>query len=97
MSERLYYTYILASKKHGTLYVGVTNDLAGRVFAHRSGEASAFTRKYQIKRLVWSEGFADVRDAIETEKKLKRWRRAWKVQLIEEHNPNWDDLFLQLV
>ena len=93
MSDRCFYVYILASRKGGALYVGVTNDLARRVFEHREGKASAFTRRYQIHKLVWTEPFNDVRDAIETEKKLKRWRRAWKTQLIESQNPGWSDLY----
>ena len=79
MISELYYVYILASRKDGVLYVGVTNDLARRVFEHREGTASAFTRKYQVKCLVWCEGFEDVRDAIDAEKRIKKWRRAWKV------------------
>ena len=97
MMERLYFVYILASRKDGTLYVGVTNDLSRRVWEHREGRASAFTRKYQVKRLVWCEGFEDVADAIATEKRLKAWRRAWKISLIEKANPEWSDLYPELV
>ncbi len=96
MTERLYYVYILASRKDGVLYVGVTNDLARRVYEHREGKASSFTRKYQVKRLVWCEGFADVSDAIAAEKRIKKWRRGWKVNLIAKHNPDWRDLYAEL-
>lgn len=94
--EELYYVYILTSRKNGPLYIGVTNDLSRRVWEHRQGRASAFTRRYQIRQLVWCEGFADIRDAIETEKRLKKWRRAWKVQLIERENPDWSDMYMEL-
>lgn len=96
MMERLYYVYILASRKDGVLYVGVTNDLARRLYEHREGKASAFTRKYHVKRLVWCEGFADVADAIASEKRIKKWRRGWKINLINEHNPDWRDLYTEL-
>ncbi|WP_417610882.1 GIY-YIG nuclease family protein [Parasphingorhabdus sp.] len=88
-----YHVYILASKRNGTLYIGVTNSLAARIIAHRNGKGSEFTRKYQVTRLVLIEPFADVRDAIAREKALKKWNRGWKLRLIEESNPDWDDLF----
>jgi putative endonuclease len=88
-----YFVYILASRKNGVLYIGVTNELVRRVSEHRLGEASQFTRKYQIRRLVYFEAFGDVRLAIEREKRLKRWRREWKIALIEQENPDWRDLF----
>ena len=94
---RLYYVYILASRKDGTLYVGVTNDISRRLFEHKEGGASSFTRKYQVKRLVWCESFVDIADAISAEKRIKRWRRAWKVELIEKSNPQWNDLYLELI
>jgi putative endonuclease len=86
------YVYILASQKNGTLYAGVTSDLAARVAQHKSGEGSKFTAKYGVKRLVWYERHFNVRDAIEREKRIKRWRRAWKVALIEKDNPEWSEL-----
>ncbi|WP_430428302.1 GIY-YIG nuclease family protein [Parasphingorhabdus sp.] len=88
-----YHVYILASQRNGTLYIGVTNDLAARIFAHRHGKGSEFTRKYRVTRLVHIEPFADIRDAITREKALKKWNRGWKLRLIEESNPDWDDLF----
>ena len=87
-----YFVYILASRMHGTLYVGVTNDLARRVHEHRMGVANSFTRKNSVQRLVYAESFEDVKEAIAMEKRLKKWRRAWKMQLIEKSNPDWKDL-----
>jgi putative endonuclease len=88
-----YWVYILASKIGGTLYVGVTNDLVRRTMEHRQGLADSFTKKYRVHLLVYFEEFGDINDAIAREKQLKKWNRAWKVQLIEERNPNWADLF----
>ena len=87
-----YYVYILASRPHGAIYVGVTNDLPRRIDQYKNGEASAHTRKYNIFRLVYFETFDHIDDAITFEKRLKKWRRAWKDGLIEKHNPNWDEL-----
>ncbi len=89
----IYCTYILAPKKNGTLYVGVTNDLPNRVLRHRAGTGSTFTRRYNVHLLVYYEQYDDVRDAIQREKSIKRYPRAWKINLIEERNPNWKDLF----
>ncbi|WP_420336234.1 GIY-YIG nuclease family protein [Roseibium sp.] len=80
---------------NGTLCVGVTNDLSRRVYEHRSGIASSFTRKNSVHRLVFAEGFDNVEEAIAMEKRLKRWRRNWKIQLIEKGNPYWLDLYRQ--
>jgi len=88
-----YYIYILANRKHGTLYLGVTNDLVRRVHEHRSKAAPGFTSRYDIDKLVWFEIYDDAVTAIAREKELKKWRRAWKVALIEEQNPEWIDLF----
>ena len=88
-----YWTYILASKPRGTLYIGVTNGLPTRVEQHRAGVGSAFTRKYHVHTLVWYEEFADASDAIQREKTLKRYERAWKINLIERANPHWTDLY----
>ena len=85
------YVYIAASKSR-TLYVGVTNDLRRRMWEHREKKGSAFAAKYNVTRLVYSEEFADIRDAIAREKQLKRWRREKKVWLIERENPDWKDL-----
>lgn len=91
------YVYILASKRNGTLYTGVTSDLAERVRKHKNGTYGGFTDQYEVRRLVYFEEHADIRGAITREKQLKKWRRAWKLRLIEEQNPNWDDLYEQLV
>lgn len=88
-----YYVYILASRRNGTLYTGVTNDLPLRVSQHRNDLIDGFTSRYGVHRLVWYEVHTDVRTAIGQEKRIKRWRRAWKLDLIEAMNPYWDDLF----
>jgi len=87
-----YFVYILASRKHGTLYIGVTNDIARRVWEHREGVGSKFTKKYRVHRLVYLETFDDIRFAIQREKTMKEWPRVWKVRQIERDNPEWDDL-----
>jgi len=84
--------YILASKRNGTLYVGVTSNLARRIEAHRSGAVGGFTNKYGIKTLVFFELHADMYEAIQREKRIKKWNRAWKIELIERSNPEWSDL-----
>ncbi|HET7363605.1 MAG TPA: GIY-YIG nuclease family protein [Burkholderiales bacterium] len=84
--------YILASKRNGTLYVGVTSNLASRIEAHRSGMVDGFTKKYGVETLVYFELHADMYEAIQREKRIKKWNRAWKVQLIEQGNPEWRDL-----
>lgn len=89
---RLYYVYILASQRNGTLYIGVTNDLERRVFEHRQGIVDGFTKKYGVKRLVYFEETNDVTSAIVREKQLKKWNRKWKLRIIEEKNPGWNDL-----
>ncbi len=91
-----YWVYILASRRNGTLYVGVTNDLSRRVSEHRAGLADGFTAKHGVTRLVHAEPFADVDEARHRERQLKRWRREWKLDLIEASNPAWDDRFDQL-
>jgi putative endonuclease len=87
------YVYILASKKNGVLYIGVTNDLLRRISEHKSGEVEGFTNRYHVKRLVYYEVFDDIRDAIQREKALKAWQRQWKIELIERDNPDWQDMF----
>ena len=94
---RSYWTYILASKPRGTLYIGVTNGLILRVEQHRVGNGSAFTRKYDVHLLVWFEEFADVRRALQCEKTIKHYTRAWKINLIERTNPHWVDLYSTLL
>ncbi len=81
------YVYMLASQKHGTIYIGVTSDLGRRMPEHRGGQGSRFTARYGVRRLVWYEEHFDVRDAIQREKSLKRWPRQWKIDLIEKTNP----------
>ena len=89
----MYWVYILASRKHGTIYIGITNDLIRRVYEHKSKIIKGFTREHSVIRLVWYETHDDVTTAIEREKKLKKWRREWKINLIEQDNPHWDDLY----
>ncbi|MBI4397777.1 MAG: GIY-YIG nuclease family protein [Candidatus Omnitrophica bacterium] len=88
-----YYLYILASKKHGVLYIGVTNDLIRRVQEHREGKIAGFTKKYFVKKLVYFESSNYIEDVIEAEKRIKSWKRQWKVNLIEQENPEWNDLY----
>jgi putative endonuclease len=88
-----FWVYLLASRPRGTLYIGVTNGLIRRVDEHRAGTGSAFTRKYRVHLLVWFDEFANVEIAIQREKTMKEWPRAWKVNLIERDNPNWVDLY----
>ena len=83
--------YILASRKHGTLYIGVTSNLANRLYQHVEGEGGGFTGKHDVKRLVYAEFHETMVDAIAREKQFKKWKRAWKVRLIEEVNPEWAD------
>ncbi len=96
MREHVYWVYILASRRNGTLYVGVTNDLIRRVQEHREGLVPGFTRKYGVKLLVYFEVHHDINVAILREKRIKRWHRKWKLELIEAHNPQWRDLWLDL-
>jgi putative endonuclease len=87
-----YYVYILASKRHGTLYIGITNDLRRRMEEHRFGMGSKFVRQYRVLRLVYVETCDDPESAIRREKQLKKWNRDWKIRLIEEENLEWRDL-----
>jgi len=89
--------YILASKRNGTLYVGVTSNLPSRAYQHREGAVDGFTKRYGLKLLVYYEAFDDIRLAIQREKTMKHWPRAWKVRLIHEMNPQWNDLSATLV
>ena len=90
------WVYILASAPYGTLYVGVTGNLDRRVRQHRESGASTFCGKYGVHRLVHAEKFADIRTAIRREKRLKKWERRWKIELVEKENPGWDDLYDRL-
>ncbi|MBR0811631.1 GIY-YIG nuclease family protein [Bradyrhizobium diazoefficiens] len=91
-----YYVYLLASKKYGTLYIGVTNDIIRRIHEHKNKVAAGFSKRYCVDRLVWFEIYDDPVNAITREKELKKWRREWKVRLIEEKNPKWIDLYPQI-
>lgn len=90
---RSYYVYILASKRNGTLYIGVTNNLIRRVGEHRRGKVSGFTKKYHVTQLVWFDVTDDVSAAIWRETCMKAWKRKWKIELIESMNPEWCDLW----
>jgi putative endonuclease len=91
-----YWVYILASRKHGTLYIGVTNNLARRISDHRCGQGSRFVQKYRVKRLVYIELHEEVAQAIQREKTMKEWPRAWKIRQVESVNPEWKDLYDEL-
>jgi putative endonuclease len=91
-----FFVYILASLYRGTTYVGVTNDLSRRIEEHRSGVVPGFTRQYKVHRLVYFESYSSILEARARERVLKRWRRDWKIKLIEAHNPDWRDLMLDL-
>ena len=95
--ETLYYLYVLASRKHGTLYIGVTGDLSRRLWEHREGLVKGLTSRYGVTSLVYYKVFGDVRAAIQREKTMKKWPREWKVNLIERDNPQWTDLYPALV
>jgi len=90
------YVYILASRINGTLYIGVTSDLVKRVYQHKEKTFEGFTSKYNVNRLVYFEIYEDITEAIAREKRLKHWRRSWKLELIERVNPQWADLYEQL-
>jgi putative endonuclease len=91
-----YYIYILASKRNGTLYIGVTNDLKKRVYEHKNDFVDGFTKRYQVHLLVYYKQCENINAAISEEKRLKRWNRKWKLELIETANPDWRDLYENL-
>ncbi|WP_324262565.1 GIY-YIG nuclease family protein [Altererythrobacter sp. H2] len=91
------WVYLMADRYRGTLYLGVTSDLASRITQHRDGKGSAFCRHHDLTRLVWADRCGTIEEAIAHEKRLKRWRRAWKIELIEQANPDWDDLYDTLI
>ena len=91
-----YYVYIMANQRDGTIYIGVTNNLARRVYEHREKLFRGFSSTYDTNRLAYYEPYADVRDAIKREKQLKKWKRVWKIDLIEQSNPEWRDLWFTL-
>ena len=90
---KTYFVYIIANRRNGTLYTGVTNDLRRRVLEHKNGVVEGFTKKYETMKLVHFERYQDINRAITREKRLKRWHRKWKLELIETMNPCWQDLF----
>lgn len=94
---KTYYVYIMASHRNGTLYLGVTNDLIRRVYEHKYNLADGFTKKYNVHQLVYYEETPDVVNAIQREKQLKKWNRKWKLALIEKNNPNWEDLYKEII
>ncbi len=89
--------YILVSKRNGTLYTGVTSDLVKRVWEHKNDMVEGFTKRYSVHRLVWYELHENMESAISKEKRIKEWKRTWKLQLIERDNPNWQDLYHNIV
>jgi putative endonuclease len=94
---KAYYVYILASKKNGTLYIGVTSDLIKRIFEHKRGLVEGFTKRYNVDKLVYYEKTDSIEEAIRQEKRLKKWKRNWKIELIEKRNPEWNDLYYELI
>ncbi len=95
--SKQYYVYVLASGRNGTLYVGVTSDLIKRVYEHKNNLVEGFTQKYDVHNLVYFEVTESVESAIAREKQLKKWNRAWKIRLIEKDNPEWKDLYSELI
>ncbi|HEX6439435.1 MAG TPA: GIY-YIG nuclease family protein [Candidatus Binatia bacterium] len=89
--------YILASKRNGTLYIGVTSDLQKRVWQHKNNALEGFTKRYGVHNLVYYELYGDMLTAVSREKQMKKWNRAWKLELIEKHNPNWNDLWNDII
>lgn len=96
MKEKGYFVYILASRKNGTLYIGVTSDLVKRIWEHKENAISGFTKRYGVKRLVYFETYDSAENAILREKQLKKWNRKWKIELIEKTNSSWKDLYYEI-
>ena len=97
LEDKTFYVYILSNKPYGTLYVGVTSDLIQRVFQHKNKELKGFTTKYGVDKLVYYEIHLDAYEAFQREKRIKKWKRQWKINLIEENNPHWEDQFFGLL
>ncbi len=97
MTLKQFYVNLLASKRNGTLYTGVTSDLPKRVHEQKNNLVDGFTKKYNVHKLVYDEGTEDIEIAITREKQLKKWKRRWKIELIEEKNPEWRDLYFDLI
>ena len=91
--KKQFFVYILSSQRNGTLYIGVTSNLVKRIWEHKNNQAEGFTRKYNVKNLVYFEIHDNAESAITREKQIKKWKRAWKIRLIEEKNPDWKDLY----
>ena len=97
MNGKHYYVYILCNKRKGTLYTGITSNLIKRIWQHKNEAVEGFTKQYGLKCLVHFEQYQDVKEALLREKRIKKWNRQWKINLIEQNNPNWDDLYQKLV
>ena len=93
--NKIYYVYIVTNKKNGTLYIGVTNHLQRRITEHKEKRIDGFTKKYSLDKLVYFAAFKYIEDAVNYEKRLKRWHRSWKINLIEKNNLKWDDLYVK--
>ncbi len=91
------YVYMLASKRNGTLYIGVTSDLVQRIWQHKNDVVEGFTKRYRVHTLVWYEEHGSIQDAIQREKNIKEWKRAWKIELIQQSNPSWRDLYSDII
>ena len=97
MMSKQFYTSILASKKNGTIYIGVTSNIARRVWEHKNKTVAGFTKKYSVDMLVYYEVYNDINEALKREKRIKKWNRNWKIKLIESKNPDWTDLYEDIV
>jgi putative endonuclease len=97
LNDENYYLYIIASKKNGTLYIGVTNDLVKRIYEHKQNAVNGFTKKYNVHTLVYYKVHRDIEETILKEKQMKKWNRKWKVRIIEEKNPEWKDLYDEII
>lgn len=97
LMKKVFYVYILSNKKNGTIYVGVTSNLQKRIYEHKNNLAEGFTKRYSLHNLVYYEYYDDPENAIRREKQLKKWNRAWKLQLIEKENPGWKDLYSGII
>lgn len=93
----MYYTYLLSSKKYGTIYIGITNNLVRRIYEHKNKEIKGFTKKHNVIRLVYFEMHENIENAIIREKQLKNWKREWKIDLIKKDNPYWEDLYFKVL
>ena len=95
--QKQFYVYMLASQRNGTLYTGMTSDLAKRIWQHKNGDVEGFTKQYNVKTLVYYEIHQSAKSAIVREKQIKKWRRKWKLRLIEKDNPLWNDLYYEII